>query len=144
MNEVNITPRCAANRLKEFNKKNKFSGKDMAKMGGITEQAFSGYLQAKNLPAANVLAEWAKKPGMNINWFLTGEGEMLRIQDSEPARSQDIQIALANALQEITALSRENRILREQQASGHPHVPTPQTENAPTGDIAQLLDPSSE
>ena len=56
----------------------------MASLGSVSEQAYSGYIQGKSLPAANTLAEWAKNTGMNINWLLTGEGDMLCHTDEVP------------------------------------------------------------
>lgn len=72
-----ISAEIVSNRLKLFMKKISATGREMAGKGKITEQAYSGYIKGKNLPAAVVLAEWAKSVDMNINWLLTGEGAML-------------------------------------------------------------------
>lgn len=99
------------NRLESFKKKNDLKGKDLAIAGNITPQSVSAYTDS-NLPRAEVLAQWAYKFNLNINWLLTGEGEMLRSEQANapPAGHGDVS-ALENryreAMGEIDALRAE-------------------------------------
>jgi transcriptional regulator with XRE-family HTH domain len=148
MGEKETTPNIISNRLKHFMKKVSATGKDMAKMGHISEQAFSGYLNEKNLPAAGVLAEWAKSPGMNINWLLTGEGEMLREQeqlgenvDASALRQRIEDMGKIVAAQEKTIAAQEEmiRVYKERE-----RFPTATGARTPTSAVLSQAPNSSE
>lgn len=86
---VELTVEISANRLKEFKKKVSATSKTLASLAGVTEQAFSGYLKAKNLPAAPALSRLSEHARLNINWFLTGNGPILIDEKtSEPPRNE--------------------------------------------------------
>ncbi|MDR2819442.1 MAG: hypothetical protein LBB60_02790 [Desulfovibrio sp.] len=123
MPKYKISSKDISNRLKLFMEKNSAKGKNMAETGGISEQAFSGYLNEKNLPASPILASWATNLGMNINWLLTGEGQMLlKIPPSE-ASAQHGETALLRqrvadmektiAAQEKTIALQEEKLLQQ-------------------------------
>ena len=108
------------NRLKLFMKKKSVTGKEMANLGSVSEQAYSGYIQGKSLPAANTLAEWAKNTGMNINWLLTGEGDMLGHEGEVPASVTPDACArrIAELEEELKEERRLNRRLTEKLLEG--------------------------
>lgn len=54
--------------------------KDLAEALGITPQQLSNYLKQEYSPNAQIL-EKLVQIGIDVNWFLTGEGEMLRKTD---------------------------------------------------------------
>ncbi|WP_428558598.1 MAG: helix-turn-helix domain-containing protein [Solidesulfovibrio sp. DCME] len=56
----------------------KIEKKNFAQAGGITAQSLSGYLAAIREPGASSLAGWIHTYNLDINWLLTGQGEMIR------------------------------------------------------------------
>lgn len=57
------------------------TSKRLAEMLGMTPQSLNFYLKGKREPGANILKRLLDL-GLNINWLLTGEGEMLTYSES--------------------------------------------------------------
>lgn len=66
-----------AERLRLFADRIGLSGAKLAESAGITRQAWSGYVNRGSEPSLAVLAKWIAEYKLNVNWLLTGEGEML-------------------------------------------------------------------
>ncbi|MCY1705522.1 helix-turn-helix domain-containing protein [Pannonibacter sp. SL95] len=58
---------------------------DFARTLAVSKDALALYERGENVPAANVLAEYRIKFGVDINWLLTGEGEMFADPSKRPA-----------------------------------------------------------
>lgn len=84
-----FSPDAFVERLRQMRKATGRTGADIARLGDITKQTFSGYLHTGRLPSAHVLANWVFRLGINANWLLTGEGPMFL----EDARGLDDPLA---------------------------------------------------
>jgi transcriptional regulator with XRE-family HTH domain len=71
-----FSPDAFVERLLQMRKATGRTGANIARLGEITKQTFSGYLHTGRLPSACVLANWVFRLGINANWLLTGEGPM--------------------------------------------------------------------
>jgi len=110
----NFSPDAFAARLREIRKATGRTGAEIAQHGCITKQTFSGYLHTGRLPSASVLANWVYRLGINANWLLTGEGEMLldhAREDQDPVMQRVTE--LVQALREAGAV--EDEILQSVQ-----------------------------
>ena len=105
-------PQTFKDRLKSFKKKNDLKGKDLAEAGEISPQSVSAYSDA-SLPRAEVLAKWANKLNLNLNWLLTGKGEMLRSEHAQTPSPADNHEKM-ELLQENRELHNEIRQLRKE------------------------------
>ena len=56
----------------------------LAELGSANLKTMKGYLQGLALPNSSTLASLAKNTELNVNWLLTGEGEMLIQQGTKP------------------------------------------------------------
>jgi hypothetical protein len=79
--------------------------KDLAEALDMKPPAFQSYLSGRSVPGSNILVK-LNSLGCNINWLLTGEGEMLKSEVS--AAPSDIQ-ELRN---EIYKKDMENKLLK--------------------------------
>lgn len=68
-----------------------------SEMIGMSAQAFQSYLARDTNPGAEVLLKLAGL-GVNVNWFLTGEGEMMAVVE--------------NPSEEMEQLKEENQTLK--------------------------------
>lgn len=64
-------------RLRLFSERAGVTGTKLAESAGVTRQAWSGYVNRGSEPSLAVLAKWIAEYKLNVNWLLTGEGEML-------------------------------------------------------------------
>jgi len=64
------------NRLGEFIKAKSLKQLHVAKMTGIAQGTLSNYENNKRLPSTEFLCQLIKLYRLNINWLLTGEGDM--------------------------------------------------------------------
>jgi SOS-response transcriptional repressor LexA len=88
-------------RLKLARKRLGLNQKEMAKLLGVSQSNISSYeggLHEPNSKALSVLSE----NGINLNWLLTGEGEMLRSDVVRDKKTAEIK-ALKNKIAEISA-----------------------------------------
>ena len=93
-------------RLKLLIEKLGLSIKDFAKATGIPYRTVQYYLSGKTIPGADKLEKMCAKFGININWLLTGEGEMfIKKEKPEPspkAQPEDLPPELQKALSHPT------------------------------------------
>jgi transcriptional regulator with XRE-family HTH domain len=66
-----------AERLKQVRESLGYTQKEMAKAVSVILQTWQVYEAGKSVPGGNVLESLARL-GFNVNWILTGEGEMKR------------------------------------------------------------------
>lgn len=66
-----------AERLKQVREKLGYTQKEMAKAVSVILQTWQVYEAGKSVPGGNVFEALARM-GFNVNWILTGEGEMMR------------------------------------------------------------------
>jgi len=64
------------NRLKQLRKRLKIKQGELANKTGILQQQLSKYERGENKPSADFLIKLIEKTAVNLNWLLTGEGEM--------------------------------------------------------------------
>lgn len=64
------------NRFKEFRKTLKLNQEELANKLEIPYQTISKYERGENKPSADVLTKLGEKCNLNIDWLLTGRGEM--------------------------------------------------------------------
>lgn len=70
----------------------------MAKALEMSPQMLSNYIKRQITPGGEILARLAGL-GVNVNWFLTGEGEMM--------------VKIDNPGEEVTRLRAENQLLKK-------------------------------
>ena len=68
--------------FRELRKQLGLTQKEMARIVGVTPAAISDFEAGKSSPSANLCAVLAKKFKVNLNWLLTGEGEMF-VEDTK-------------------------------------------------------------
>lgn len=65
-----------SSRLKELIQKLGIEKKDLAQAGEIAPQTLTGYLDGTSQPKQEVLAKWFQAFKVNLNWLVTGYGEV--------------------------------------------------------------------
>ena len=70
-------------RLQEFRKKLGFTQKEFAKMFGVSEITMRRYEIGKVKPDIDFILELRNRFNLNINWLLTGEGEMFITEEEK-------------------------------------------------------------
>lgn len=66
-----------SNRIKQSRKRLNLSQKDFADKIGVDQGRVSQWETERSQPSSSALSEIVRL-GVNVNWLLTGEGEMLR------------------------------------------------------------------
>lgn len=101
-----------ADKLVYFLKK---SGWKVGEDSGLFDKSsMSKYRTGKSLPSAHTLFLWAANAGVNLNWLLLGEGEMLRSEDSakntqekQPEKPDDKDATIAALKDELLTVHRK-------------------------------------
>ncbi|MDL2279047.1 helix-turn-helix domain-containing protein [Desulfovibrio sp. OttesenSCG-928-G11] len=107
MKEDAITHEIFRKRLKEFTDTTGKNQEDLARAAGVTPQAISGVMK-KSFPKADTLEGWARELDMNVNWLLTGRGEMF-LSRAEDASGP----AIRELCSELSELKEELRLLQK-------------------------------
>lgn len=76
-------------RLEQYRTCLEFSQRGLAKKLGISLGGLQSYESGKSVPGGNVLEALARH-GLNVNWLLTGEGEMMRHDEQESSDTTQI------------------------------------------------------
>jgi len=71
-------------RLKELRQIGNLSQEEMAKILEITLQTYNRYEKGHRIPDAEILNRLVQSFGVNLNWLITGEGEMFIHKDTSP------------------------------------------------------------
>lgn len=75
-NELQVTKNEIAARIKKFRKDQKLTQRALGDMLGINFQHVSKYERGEFIPTFENMLKFIKHYSLNINWLLTGEGEM--------------------------------------------------------------------
>jgi DNA-binding XRE family transcriptional regulator len=95
-------------RLIEFRKKVANSASAFARSIEQLQPAYVKYERGERKPAFEILEKMARVHNVNLNWLLTGEGEMFMTQPTLKVRDEDKKIALRNFGGKINKLQTEN------------------------------------
>ena len=74
----------------------------------ILYPAYARYERGERKPAFEILEKMARVHNVNLNWLLTGNGEMFLAQPTLKVRDEDKKIALRNFGGKINKLQTEN------------------------------------
>lgn len=78
-----------AERLKQARESLGSTQKEIATKVSVSVQMWRAYESGKSVPGGNVLEALARH-GLNVNWLLTGEGEMMRHDEQESSDTTQI------------------------------------------------------
>lgn len=76
-----------SNRIKLIRKEKNLTQTDFGKLIGVTKQAISNIEGGYSNPSLELLSQLFKNFYVNLNWLITGEGEMFNTQ--QPSVSDD-------------------------------------------------------
>lgn len=88
-------------RIREVRNKLDLSQAELAKILGVSQRTVSHWETQRNEPPLDVLRTMCSKLGVNLNWLLTGEGEMFLNEIPQIPGIEDDE-------RELLALLREN------------------------------------
>ncbi len=93
-----------SHRIKEIRKKLNLSQKDLAEKIGVDQARVSRWEKDKSLPSSGSLTEISRL-GVNINWLLTGEGQMMHefpiLQEKESSFSDEQRLEIKQMIKEV-------------------------------------------
>lgn len=97
-----------SNRLEEVRESLNFSKTEFCNKTGITYQSYQNYLNGR-LISTEVLVKLKQLFNININWLLTGSGEMFENENNKPSEKEDIDITskISEELTKLTDLQKE-------------------------------------
>ena len=90
---MEIDQKKVSERIVEIMHKLSLNQKQLADLLGITQPAVSKYLNQR-IPPAHILFGISQISGKNMEWFLTGESEILSYKIAEPAVTYDAGLKL--------------------------------------------------
>ena len=86
---------CISERLRQVCEAKNWKIKDFAEQTGIAYRTLQGYVGGEREPNAEGMTGIAKA-GVNLNWLVSGEGEMFQIATQEIAMSEQEERLLNN------------------------------------------------
>lgn len=86
---------CISERLRQVCEAKNWKIKDFAEQTGIAYRTLQGYVGGEREPNAEGMTGIAKA-GVNLNWLVSGEGEMFQIATQEIAMSEQEEKLLNN------------------------------------------------
>lgn len=86
---------CISERLRQVCEAKNWKIKDFAEQTGIAYRTLQGYVGGEREPNAEGMTAIAKA-GVNLNWLVSGEGEMFQIATQEIAMSEQEEKLLNN------------------------------------------------
>ena len=86
---------CISERLRQVCEVKNWKIKDFAEQTGIAYRTLQGYVGGEREPNAEGMTGIAKA-GVNLNWLVSGEGEMFQIATQEIAMSEQEEKLLNN------------------------------------------------
>ena len=86
---------CISERLRQVCEAKNWKIKDFAEQTGIAYRTLQGYVGGEREPNAEGMIAIAKA-GVNLNWLVSGEGEMFQIATQEIAMSEQEEKLLNN------------------------------------------------
>lgn len=82
---------------------------DMASIFNVSKQTISDYERGRTFPKPDILEKLTTEYNINLNWLLTGKGNMLLTDTEKASTTQQIQ-ELNNKIKELEI---ENKVLKE-------------------------------
>lgn len=76
------------NRLKEIRKSLRYTQEEMATHLEIPYRTYTSYERGENKPSYSMLNDLCKKENVNLNWFVTGEGNMFNTPQFEQVQDE--------------------------------------------------------
>lgn len=96
-----------AERLNEICKTKKLTSKDLALAIGVKPSTFQRYTSANSVPSAEVFLGLHYQLGINLSWFVTGEGSMFRDSEQKSVAKNSL---LAQWVEEYAATHTKHEI----------------------------------
>lgn len=97
-----------AENLKNIRKSLRLSVAKFAELLEMSASTLTGYERSERTPSWQLFAQLYKKANVNLNWLLTGEGEMFLARPTLKIRKNDKKIVLKNFGGKINRLQTEN------------------------------------
>lgn len=95
-------------RLVEFRKTITSNASAFARSIDLSQPVYANYERGQRRPAFEILEKMARVHNVNLNWLLTGEGEMFLARPTLKIRKNDKKIVLKNFGGKINRLQTEN------------------------------------
>ena len=95
-------------RLIEFRKVVSVNASAFAKSIEQSQPAYANYEIGKRKPAFEILVKMASVHNVNLNWLLTGEGEMFNAPPTKKLRDSELKICFKNFGGKLNKLQNEN------------------------------------
>lgn len=95
-------------RLVKFRKTITSNASAFARSVNLSQPVYANYENGKRRPAFEILQKIAEVHNVNLNWLLTGEGEMLNLVPSLKIRKEERKTVLKNFGGKINKLQTEN------------------------------------
>ena len=92
------------NRLKEIRKKLNCTQEQMAQYLGVPYRTYTSYERGENKPSYSMLDNLCQKENVNLNWFISGIGNMFN-----PPQFEQVQDELA---QKVRTILREEGLIK--------------------------------
>jgi transcriptional regulator with XRE-family HTH domain len=97
-------------RLREYLYISKKNVKQLAGEINVSQASLNNVVNGKNLPSSNLLIRLASTKGININWVLLGEGNMMRHEEEQSNTAQHLPLdKVENFLTQFRIAANENR-----------------------------------
>lgn len=74
---------------------------EFARLLGVTDKTLANHERGDSVPDASVLASYSARFGINLNWLITGEGEMFADPAKVPAKAVLVNEELMRKLAQI-------------------------------------------
>ncbi len=76
------------NRLREIRKSLRYTQEEMASHLEIPYRTYTSYERGENKPSYSMLDNMCKKENVNLNWFITGQGNMFNAPQFEDVKTE--------------------------------------------------------
>lgn len=76
------------NRLREIRKSLRYTQEEMASHLEIPYRTYTSYERGENKPSYSMLDNMCKKENVNLNWFITGQGNMFNAPQFEQVQDE--------------------------------------------------------
>ncbi|MBI9113355.1 helix-turn-helix transcriptional regulator [Maridesulfovibrio ferrireducens] len=74
------------NRIESVKEELQLTAKSLAEKGKTTDRTLVNIKSGKSTPNAKILYYWSENLGLNINWLLTGKGDMFKSEEGFAAQ----------------------------------------------------------
>lgn len=88
-----------AENLKKIRSELRYSREELANILGIPERTLSGYERNERTPSIDIATRLCVNLNVNINWFVTGQGEMFNAPKYDDVKD-DLKLKVLDILKE--------------------------------------------